>query len=41
MLRIKPQVFTIQNPASKLKAAREVKIVRYIVEPDDWKKVAS
>jgi hypothetical protein len=37
----KPQVFTIQNPASKLKAAREVKIVRYIVEPDDWKKVVS
>ena len=37
----KPQFYLIQNPASKLKPAREVKIVRYVVEPDDWKKVAS
>lgn len=36
-----PCLYPIQNPASKLKPAREVEIVRYIVEPADWKKVAS
>ena len=36
-----PRLYPIQNPASKLKPAREVEIVRYIVEPADWKKVAS
>jgi len=31
----------IQNPASKLKPSEEVKIVRYIVDLDEWKKAAS
>jgi len=37
----KPDLYRIQNPASKLKAAREVKIVRYVVERDNWKEAAS
>ncbi len=37
----KPRLHTIQNPAAKLKAAREVKIVRYAVAPEEWKRVVS
>jgi len=37
----KPQLYAIQDPASKLRPAREVKIVRYVVQRDEWKKVAS
>jgi len=36
----KPELYTIQNPASKLKPSEEVEIVRYIVDKDDWKNVA-
>jgi len=36
----KPELYTIQNPASKLKPSEEVEIVRYIVNKDDWKNVA-
>lgn len=35
-----PRLFRIQDPAGKLKPAQEVKIVRYVVQPDDWKRVA-
>jgi len=37
----KPKLYTIQDPASKLQAAREVKTVRYVVETQEWKKVVS
>jgi superfamily II DNA or RNA helicase len=36
----KPALYTIQNPASKLKPSEEIEIVRYIVDKDDWKNVA-
>ena len=36
----KPELYTIQNPASKLKPNEEIEIVRYIVNKDDWKHVA-
>ena len=36
-----PELHTIQDPASKLKAAREVKIVRYVVAPEEWKRVVA
>jgi superfamily II DNA or RNA helicase len=36
----KPELYTIQNPSSKLKPSEEVEIVRYIVDKDDWKNVA-
>jgi superfamily II DNA or RNA helicase len=36
----KPELYTIQNPASKLKPNEEVEIVRYIISKDDWKSVA-
>jgi superfamily II DNA or RNA helicase len=36
----KPELYTIQNPASKLKPSEEVEIVRYIVDKDGWKNVA-
>lgn len=36
----KPELYTIQDPASKLKPSEEVEIVRYIVDKDDWKGVA-
>jgi len=34
-----PELYTIQNPAEKLKPAEEVEVVRYIVT--DWKNVAT
>ena len=34
-----PELYTIQNPAEKLKPAEEVEVVRYIVT--DWKSVAT
>jgi len=34
-----PELYTIQNPAEKLKPEEEIKIVRYIVK--DWKNVAT
>jgi superfamily II DNA or RNA helicase len=36
----KPELYTIQNPASKLKPNEMVEIVRYIIDKDDWKNVA-
>jgi len=33
-----PVLYTIQNPAKKLKPSREVKIVRYVVAPEEWKR---
>lgn len=36
----KPELYTIQNPASKLKPSEEAEIVRYIVDKGDWKNVA-
>jgi len=36
----KPELYVIQNPASKLKPNEEIEIVRYIVDKDDWKNVA-
>ena len=34
-----PQLHRIQNPAAKLEPTEEVSIVRYMVDPKDWKKV--
>jgi len=36
----KPELYTIQNPASKLKPCEEVEIIRYVINKDDWKNVA-
>ena len=36
-----PQLFLIQNPASKLSPREEVSVVRYVVGQRDWKEVAS
>jgi hypothetical protein len=36
----KPELYTIQNPAIKLKPNEEIEIVRYIIDKDDWKNVA-
>ncbi len=36
----KPELYIIQNPASKLKPNEEVDIVRYIVDKESWKRVA-
>jgi len=35
-----PRLHIIQNPAAQLKAVEEVEIVRYLVEKDEWKRVA-
>jgi hypothetical protein len=35
----KPELYTVQNPASKLKL-KKVEIVRYIADKDDWKNAA-
>jgi len=35
-----PELYTIQNPASKLKPNEEAEIVRYMINKDDWKNVA-
>jgi len=35
-----PKLHIIQNPATKLKAVKEVEVVRYLVEKDKWKRVA-
>jgi hypothetical protein len=34
-----PELYTIQNPAEKLKPAEEVEVVRYIIK--DWKGMAT
>jgi superfamily II DNA or RNA helicase len=36
-----PRLYPIQDPAAKLTPSQEVKIVRYVVERDEWKRVAS
>jgi superfamily II DNA or RNA helicase len=36
----KPELYTIQDPATKLKPNEVVEIVRYIVDKDDWKNIA-
>jgi hypothetical protein len=38
--KTKPELYTIQNPASKLKPNEEIEIVRYIVNKEEWKNVA-
>jgi len=38
--RSNPKLNIIQNPAAKLSPSEEVKIVRYIVKQEDWKKVS-
>lgn len=35
-----PRLHIIQNPAAQLKAIEEVEVVRYLVEKDEWKRVA-
>ena len=35
-----PRLYLIQNPAAKLRAVREVRIVRYVVERDEWKQAS-
>lgn len=35
-----PELHVIQNPAAQLKAVKEVEVVRYLVEKDEWKRVA-
>jgi hypothetical protein len=35
-----PKLHIIQNPAAQLKAVEEVEVVRYLVEKDEWKRVA-
>jgi Domain of unknown function (DUF3883) len=38
--KTKPELFLIQDPASKLSPKEEVSVVRYMVEPGDWKRAA-
>lgn len=35
-----PQLFLIQDPASKLNPKEEVSVVRYMVAPNDWRNAA-
>ena len=35
-----PKLYIIQNPAARLKAVKEVEVVRYLVEKDGWMRVA-
>ncbi|MHA1829291.1 MAG: DUF3883 domain-containing protein, partial [Candidatus Heimdallarchaeaceae archaeon] len=35
----KPELYLIQNPASKLKPNQVVEITRYIVDAEQWKKI--
>jgi superfamily II DNA or RNA helicase len=35
-----PKLHIIQNPAAQLKAIKEVEVVRYLVEKEEWKRVA-
>ncbi len=37
----RPELYMIQDPASKLKPTEEVSVVRYMVAQEDWRKVAS
>jgi len=37
---VSPKLHIIQNPAAQLKAVEEVEVVRYLVEKDEWKRVA-
>jgi hypothetical protein len=36
----KPELYLIQDPASKLSPKEEVSVVRYMIGQGDWKKVA-
>jgi superfamily II DNA or RNA helicase len=38
--RARPELFLIQDPASKLSPREEVSVVRYMVDQGDWKKAA-
>lgn len=38
--KTQPQLFLIQDPASKLAPREEVSVVRYMVGQGDWKKAA-
>lgn len=40
-VRTKPQLYFLQNPASKLRPNKEVEIVRYLVKADQWQRVAT
>jgi hypothetical protein len=37
----KPELFLIQDPASKLSPKEEVSVVRYVVGHKDWKQAAT
>jgi hypothetical protein len=39
--KMKPELYLIQDPASKLSPKEEISVVRYIVAQGDWKKAAS
>jgi hypothetical protein len=39
--KIKPELYLIQDPASKLSPKEEVSVVRYMIELGDWRRVAS
>ena len=39
--KTKPELYLIQDPASKLKPKEEVSVVRYMVGQQDWQKAAS
>jgi hypothetical protein len=36
----KPELYLIQDPASKLNPKEEVSVVRYMIGQGDWKKAA-
>jgi len=40
VVEITPKLHMIQDPASKLRPKEEVKIVRYMVDEKDWKRMA-
>jgi hypothetical protein len=38
--KTKPELFLIQDPASKLSPKEEISVVRYVIEQGDWRKAA-
>ena len=36
--KTKPELYRIQDPASKLSPKEEVSVVRYVVGPDEWRR---
>lgn len=37
----KPELFMIQDPASKLNPREEVSVVRYVIPQENWQNVSS